>query len=1026
MSRTKDTNGQKHNSSYLIRTAVAAVLGTTLVAPTALWAQTAEATLRGVAPANAPIVARNVKTGATRRTTADADGSYVLVGLPPGTYHVEAGPGKEQDVTLSVATTQYLDLTGAAVEEVTIVGRRLVEVRTSEVGAIVRPRDIETVPQVTRNFLEFADTVPGMAFNIDSAGNTSIQSGAMSNSSTNLYIDGIGRKNYVSKGGITGQTSPQGSAGDPGNPFPQLAIGEYKVITSNYKAEFDQVSSALITAASKSGTNTFSGEVFGTYYNQGWQKKTPAEEAARTPKAKSSNEEYGFAVGGPIIMDKLHYFAAWEHKALSEANVVAPPAWLTVAQAAALLPPGAAQYGPVTNPFKEDLLFAKLDYEPSSVDRFDLSTSLRRESSISGSSGQTAQSAAINFKNQDNRADLKWQHSAETWLNEASFAYENTIVLPTSSGGLIGQQYIYAASPHAGDLIINVNGQGPNPYTDRHQSGWSIKDDFSLPNIKWHGDHTFKMGAKYKKANLTDQDIGLQAMYWYAVDPVNGVAAQPFQAQYGQLRNGFQPAAKADATMLGIYFQDDWVVNKHWTVNLGVRWDYETMPTYTDWVTPQAVLDAFNRDYNYSLNQADPTVALLGKTYKQVLKEGGVNLDDYISTGHNRSVPKGNIAPRLGFSYDINEDQKHVVFGGYGRSYDREVFQRAARESLKAALTEPTVGFYDGGYSYNQCFTAADAQGSAGAGNARCIAWDPSYATPGGLQNLSTAATYGEVQMMNNHFKTPYSDQFSLGIRNKLGDWNTSATIVAINSYNNLVGWLGNRCADSSYYCPVPWGGVAQWGSQGPPGIGGNLVLNDNSKGTRTRQLLLSADKPYTKESGWGLTIAYTFTDARQPDFQGTDNDYLFDLPNPSNYQLLPSSNVAKHRLVTAGSLDGPWGIIVGAKFTLETPKPQLNIYGCPTVCNPWGGQVQYVGQNLPGTFGYREVDLQATKNFAFSGGMSIYTRFDVLNVFNSANYDQSANANWSNFPTGGVFLNKSGPTVGVPLTIKLSAGLKW
>ncbi len=67
----------------------------------------------------------------------------------------------------------------------------------------------------------------------------------------NLYIDGVGQKGYV-RSGVSGQ------AGDTqGNPFPQLAIGEYKVITSNYKAEYDQISSAAITALSRSGTNEF-------------------------------------------------------------------------------------------------------------------------------------------------------------------------------------------------------------------------------------------------------------------------------------------------------------------------------------------------------------------------------------------------------------------------------------------------------------------------------------------------------------------------------------------------------------------------------------------------------------------------------------------------------------------------------------------------------------------------------------------------------------------------------------------------
>jgi len=65
--------------------------------------------------------------------------------------------------------------------------------------------------------------------------------------------------------------------------------------------------------------------------------------------------------------------------------------------------------------------------------------------------------------------------------------------------------------------------------------------------------------------------------------------------------------------------------------------------------------------------------AFPGQTYAQTLAKGGVNINDYISNGHNRSTYMGEFQPRLGFSFDLNADQKHVVFGGYGRSYDRDL-----------------------------------------------------------------------------------------------------------------------------------------------------------------------------------------------------------------------------------------------------------------------------------------------------------------------------------------------------------------
>jgi hypothetical protein len=112
----------------LLAAAIAAALAAGAGMPRASRAQTTEATLRGRAAANSEVVARNVATGVTRRTKAGDDGNYTLPGLQPGTYQVDAGPGTQTTVTLSVASTATVDLTvggagaapGAELSEVTV------------------------------------------------------------------------------------------------------------------------------------------------------------------------------------------------------------------------------------------------------------------------------------------------------------------------------------------------------------------------------------------------------------------------------------------------------------------------------------------------------------------------------------------------------------------------------------------------------------------------------------------------------------------------------------------------------------------------------------------------------------------------------------------------------------------------------------------------------------------------------------------------------------------------------------------
>ncbi|MEO7324199.1 MAG: carboxypeptidase-like regulatory domain-containing protein, partial [Dokdonella sp.] len=292
---------------------VAATIAAMCAVPIMVSAQSTDAGVRGKAPASSDVTAINVATGTTRHTKSSADGSYSLLGLPPGTYRIDAGPGTEKTVTLTVASTATLDLAGAAAPEttvlegVTVTAPSLVEVKTSEIGTFITPKQIQALPQNSRNFLAFADIVPGVQFVTKSDGSSQLKSGAQSSNGVNVYIDGVGQKNYVLKGGVSGQDSTRG------NPFPQSAIAEYKVISSNYKAEFDQISSAAITAVTKSGTNDFHGDVFMDYSNQDLRSETPSERHD-AKKELTSDKQYGASLGGPIIQDVLHFFVAYEAK----------------------------------------------------------------------------------------------------------------------------------------------------------------------------------------------------------------------------------------------------------------------------------------------------------------------------------------------------------------------------------------------------------------------------------------------------------------------------------------------------------------------------------------------------------------------------------------------------------------------------------------------------------------------------------------------------------------------------------------
>ena len=105
------------------------------------------------------------------------------------------------------------------------------------------------------------------------------------------------------------------------------------------------------------------------------------------------------------------------------------------------------------------------------------------------------------------------------------------------------------------------------------------------------------------------------------------------------------------------------------------------------------------------------------------------------------------------------------------------------------------------------------------------------------------------MHFINNNLETPYSDQFTLGMRNRVGDWNTSVAVAYIKSYKGVIASSGNRFGDGTWYWYDTFDYAASCSAPVPNAGGGGLFLFDNAKATRSTQVLLSADKPYSSES---------------------------------------------------------------------------------------------------------------------------------------------------------------------------------
>src|SRR5687767_12571537 len=284
---------------------------------TGVVAQTTTATIRGkvtdqsgATVAGAEVNAVNTNTGFVHTTTSRSDGSFVMPGLTPGDYNiVVAAPGFDpgsHDQTVLVGQTLDLTLvvspTSVLTEEITVLANAPVEMEATEQATQITRHQIENLPQNERNFMNFAALAPGVTLS-SSPTNKTFQGGIQSASAVNVFVDGVSFKNDVIQGGVIGQDSSRG------NPFPQNAVQEFKVLTQNYSAEFQKSSSAVITAVTKSGTNQVDGEVFAFFQDNGLVDDNPMTGAEQ---AFFERLQTGLSVGGPVIRDRMHYFLGYE------------------------------------------------------------------------------------------------------------------------------------------------------------------------------------------------------------------------------------------------------------------------------------------------------------------------------------------------------------------------------------------------------------------------------------------------------------------------------------------------------------------------------------------------------------------------------------------------------------------------------------------------------------------------------------------------------------------------------------------
>ena len=978
------------------------VLGTGALIMAAPAAAQTTSTVQGHvdgAAAGSTVTLTDTNTGHQDSAKVDANGNYIIVGLPPSTYRVASGDKSVVVVVpLGQAVTADLLAEAGATKDVVVTGSRAKDVKTPAVTTNVSRFQLENLPNGDRNFLNFAALAPGVTVSPPQLGGKArqVQAGAINSDNTNTFIDGISIKNLVNHGGTVGQNLSSG------NPFPASAVDQFDVQTQNFKAEYEQAGSAVISTITKTGGNTFHGEVFGewqpsSFISQNYDDRPGHLNNATQPyrpKPHFDTKYYGGDLGGPIIKDKLTFFADFEgtKKTFGSNDITVYQGDLTALPAAeqSYAQSARSQYnGSFPSTFDEKLYFGKLTFYATSQDTINLSAFVRDEANLQINGGVTTTDASTNNRNNEHRYQLYWSHRTDSFLNEFIFARDAAAngAIPNVDGPSYVVTYNAAnQTPSVGDSRVLVLG-GTNFAQDDHQYQTLFKDNVTF----FGGAHTVKAGVKVNFTKLQRlEDNNGNGTYFYDAKSFVGLGAAGTAAPYAATINtaDVQPVS-AKNTEIGAFIQDDWKPDDHWQVSAGLRWDYESNATNNNFVTPDAIAAAIRAYPGW--------------------KAAGINPDDYISNGHNRPAFLGAFQPRLGVSYDAHGDRDLVFSFGAGRYYDRSLFIDSAIETIKDK--------YESVVTINACTAPNTPVG--------CVATIPT--DPNALRALASMQA-GEVHLLNNNTKIPYSDEINFAVRKRLDRVNLSATFSYIRSHNIYQEVVGNRLPDGTYspggdpiyvYQGIPYAAGIFYGSgainqaplyspDGTTRYGSIFIGNSDGKASYAA-LYLQADKPYTESSGWGFSTTLTVSTARSNDTRDTasiGDPFNFDAPTIGEQGWGPVVGLERWRFVGTGTVRLPFDVKLTTFVTLSS-GPSYGGVLCNIPATAPGGGGCYTtnfGIYRPTGYGYKNVDFNISKTFKmpYAHGHELTVYFQALNAFDFVNRNYSM---W-----GGGFQNVGGP----------------